>query len=105
LQLPGAEPRMLLLPLRKLFTLGDVLFGHLITARHRIVSHRGVLLSSFVAGLLSTTKKKLLIGFNLLLVTTMGISELATTMSADCFSQNPTASKKCSATRYCPAVL
>jgi hypothetical protein len=42
--------------------------------------NRGVLLSPIVAGFLSTTKrKKLLTGFHLLLVTTMGLAELATT--------------------------
>jgi hypothetical protein len=68
--------------------------------------NRGVLLSPIVAGFLSTTtRKKLLIGSHLLLVTTMGLAQLATTRSADCFSQNPTASKKCSATQYCQAVM
>jgi hypothetical protein len=56
-----------------------------------------VLLSPIFAGFLSTTtRKKLLIGFHLLLLTTMGLAEVATTRSADCCSQNPTASKKCS---------
>jgi hypothetical protein len=68
--------------------------------------NRGVILSPIVAGFLNTTtRKKLLIGFQLLLVTTMGLAELATTKSADSFSQNPTGSNKRSATRYCPAVM
>jgi hypothetical protein len=44
----------------------------------------------------TTTMKKLLIGFHLLLVTTLWISELATTRSADCFSQNPTIARRMS---------
>jgi hypothetical protein len=57
--------------------------------------NRGVLLSPIVAGFLSTTtRKKLLIEFHLSLVTTMWISELTTTKSADCFSQNPTVDRR-----------
>jgi hypothetical protein len=37
--------------------------------------NRGVLLSSIAAGFLSTSRKKLLIGFHLLLVTTMGLQQ------------------------------
>jgi hypothetical protein len=58
----------------------------LLTAGKNIVGYfldsprRGVLLSPIVAGFVSTTtRKKLLIGFHLLLVTTICISELATT--------------------------
>jgi hypothetical protein len=89
-----------MLPL-KVIQAGWGLVRHLITVRDRSVSHRGVLLSPIVAGFLRTTRKKLLIGFNLLLLTTMGLAELATTRSADCFTQNLTDSKKCSATRFC----
>jgi hypothetical protein len=44
----------------------------------------------------TTTRKNLSIGFHLLLFTTIRISELATTMSADFSSQNPTVARRMS---------
>jgi hypothetical protein len=69
--------------------------------------NRGVLLSPIIAGFLSTHNNKEeafnwvspFISYNNV------ISELATTMSADCFSQNATVSNKGLARIYCPVVM